>query len=63
MPRRREEGIPLDTGGQFMTVVNFVTGRRMHASDASLDRAVAGSWLDAMSEAVHFARTINHEVI
>jgi hypothetical protein len=44
-------------------VVNFVTGRRMHASSESLDRAVAGSWIDALSEAVRFARTINHEVI
>jgi hypothetical protein len=44
-------------------VVEFVTGRRMHASPESIERAVTGSWLDAMSEAVRFARAINHEVV
>jgi hypothetical protein len=44
-------------------VVNFVTGRRMHASPESLHRAVTGSWLDALSEAARFARAINHEVV
>jgi hypothetical protein len=44
-------------------VVNFATGRRMHVSPDSIDRATAGSWIDALSEALRFARTINHEVV
>jgi hypothetical protein len=44
-------------------VVNFVTGRPSTPSPESLGRAVAGSWIDALREALRFARTINHEVV
>lgn len=45
------------------TTVNFFTGRPMYPSPESIDRAVAGSWIDALSEALRFARMINHEVV